>query len=366
MLHEENTSFTSTKSSLPRAPSSSISLALHAAYHCGVGHQETKSILIQSFFAALSESLDTRGMSPKKGTRPPGESEVLVLLLEELGMLAKRRCLHRAVGSYGWGVASYCAGTVQRQRNAPKWVDKERRRDFMEAVAAAKGFKASEAHRWQQVTIKDVDAMGGGAMLRKRYNGSVFAALQDLFPELEASMRETRRKLPHRFWVSADNRRSFMDSLAEKHGIACMEDWKSVRTTDVTALGGGPLLNRYRSFFALLQDIYPDGYGGQEWSLFACRDRVPQGHWQSRAGIVDFVERASRELNLVTAEDWYRVSFTQLTSVQGGAGLLRKMRLFDILTLAMPKEHWDEAKLASSCKKAVQRGLFRQLSSVFM
>ena len=235
----------------------------------------------------------------------------------------------------------------------------------MEAVAAAKGFLATDARKWRQVTVKDVDALGGGSMLRKRYNGSIFAALQDLFPEMEISMRETRRKLSHRYWTSEENRRAFMDELARCHGVVSMEDWRDVSTSDVKAMGGGPLLTRFKSFFSLLQNTYPEGYGGQPWELFSCRDRVPQGHWQSRNGIIDFVERASRELNLVSPEDWYRVSLAQLASVKGGPGLLRQMKLSDILTLARPREDWDEARLASSSKKSMQNSLFRQLSDIF-
>lgn len=265
----------------------------------------------------------------------------------------------------GDGVVFSSSAEAKQPRNAPKWVTKERRREFMEAVAAAKGFQVSEVHRWREVAVKDLEALGGGPMLRRRYNGSIYAALIDLFPEIEFNIRETRRKLPNRFWASPENRRHFMDDLARRHGVARMGDWKKVSTTDVAAMGGAGLLNRHKSFFALLQETYPEGYKGEEWEVFACRDHVPHGHWRSLPSVVEFVERASRELGLATAEDWYRVSVVQLSSVPGGAGLLTQMSLFQILSLARPKEVWDETRLASSGKKSTQRSLFLRLAAIF-
>jgi hypothetical protein len=60
--------------------------------------------------------------------------------------------------------------------------EKERHRVFFEHLAAEYEIRTSD--QWYRVTREDVYSKGGENLLRKRYNNSVFEALNKLFPNL--------------------------------------------------------------------------------------------------------------------------------------------------------------------------------------
>lgn len=70
--------------------------------------------------------------------------------------------------------------------------------------------------------------------------------------------REWFPSLPKIYWNSMDNRRKFLDKLANTLQIKSNKEWGNVTLQQVHELGGGALLNTYYrgSLFNCLQSVY--------------------------------------------------------------------------------------------------------------
>ena len=70
-------------------------------------------------------------------------------------------------------------------------------------------------------------------------------------------------------------------------------------------MGGGSLLhtNYKRSTFLLLSTIYPD-YKWLPWKF----SQLPSSYWDDVACQKQFLDWASKELNILEMNDWYKVT----------------------------------------------------------
>lgn len=65
-------------------------------------------------------------------------------------------------------------------------------------------------------------------------------------------------KKPFNFWSSMENRKLFLNELANKLDISTPSDWGKVTVKRVNKFGGGSLLTHYYkgSLFSCLQSVY--------------------------------------------------------------------------------------------------------------
>ena len=229
----------------------------------------------------------------------------------------------------------------------------------MDGIAKALGIDAKDPQAWKTVHHKDVASRGGRGLL-KRYRGSLFEALRDIYPAFrELQLRDLRQEMPRNYWHDRSASRDFLDRAAHSLGVGSRADWQKVSSRQVQALPGGhSLLRRYNgSLYAALRDVY-----GEEWAaatgaeeIYGCRSRVPRNYWNEEEHIREFVERLRKECSVQSKEDWYRVSRRQFEELNGG-GLIQKYPLGKLLHIAYPKETWDVARLSSSLgKRSAQR-----------
>lgn len=235
------------------------------------------------------------------------------------------------------------------------WLQRANRRLFLEDVARHMGIQSPED--WGKVSSKDIVRFGGASLLR-RFSSPLAAAI-DSFSEMDFSGVRPKRT-PRVTWESRAQRRAFMDRVAERYNVKSQEDWQRVRAEDIRSLGGTGLLSRFPSMFALLRDTYGAESGTedehQSWDPLLCRSRVPRNYWAQEENIRDFLERAKEKLQIKEKEDWYRISYKQLSSLGGGT-LFTRGRFVDALRAAYPEEEWDERALQNSAKKSSQRQL---------
>lgn len=243
------------------------------------------------------------------------------------------------------------------------WNSRDNRLKSLHEVVTSLGIRADQRDGWQAVTRRDIVQHGGG-MLMKLYNNSPFAMISDLVPETEMRGTDIGKRVPRRYWDSAENRRQFMLDVAEKFSVVSQEDWKKVRWRDLTHMGATSFLNRYDSVTDALADTFPEGWHGEQWTSLKCRDKVPNNYWANNDNVLAFVKHVEEALSLKGPEEWYRVSLAQLRTLGGGT-LLEKKKLVDVLRLAYPEIAWDGERLTSRVKKATQLQCLRMVEEVF-
>lgn len=245
------------------------------------------------------------------------------------------------------------------------WSKPEKRRAFFENVASQFGVKRPSD--WKNVTTTQVEDMGGSRLIRL-YNGSLYEALKDTFPDVDLNALSCRPTKPRGYWDVPENRRAFMDGIARDFGVKSPKDWKKVTTKQVAEKGGGSLLQRHNgSLLRTLREVYAgETYQGTpiKWDAFTCRPNLPPGHWSIAGNVKELLDRAKAKFKVNTTKDWYRVSQAQIRQLQGG-GLLRKMRFVDALRLAYPEEDFDVGEINKNVKKAAQRQMFMCSQRVF-
>jgi len=243
------------------------------------------------------------------------------------------------------------------------WKDRANQRAFMDMIRAEKGIKTAED--WKAVRKVDVIAMGGSGILNL-HNGSLLDTLMDLYPEEQLEAHECRSAMPQGYWSSRANRRAFLDRFADQRGISSPEEWRTVVTSDLVAMGGARVLRLFPSLVDLLQDSYPEH--AEEWKKqYAVRPSVPESYWDKEENVREFLAHTAKELGVQQPSDWARVSRQQLNEL-GGRGLLRRRTLAEVLAVAYPNEKWDSATLAmvsSNSKRSTQRLMRESLRGIF-
>jgi hypothetical protein len=100
--------------------------------------------------------------------------------------------------------------------------------------------------------------------------------LQSLYPDYDWIQWKFVH-VPIGYWNDIQNRRKFFDFLGKKLNIVAMDDWYSVKQSDITQEGGHGMLYLYynNSVCDALKNVYPD-YDWLGW-LF---EKAPHGFWQ--------------------------------------------------------------------------------------
>lgn len=250
------------------------------------------------------------------------------------------------------------------RRRRQVWSSRQRRRAFLEEVAATHGLDPRLAESWRRVQYAHV-AQAGGKGLLNRYHGSVFRMLQDTFPELHLSEAECRERVSRGHWEERENRLAFLRLLQRAHGVASSEDWRDVTTMQVRELpGGSGFLNHYRgSLFAAISDLVDgdDGPQGEAWeAMRAVRPMLPQGYWKDEDNVKAFLRYCEKALSIEKPEQWARVSRNQVVELGGGT-LLHRTSLRSVLERTYPTISWADLAMENGTKRASQR-----LLSVFV
>ena len=234
------------------------------------------------------------------------------------------------------------------------WKSAENRRDFLDTIAEQHNVQRDED--WSRVTFYHVRDAGGAGLL-KRYGNSLYELLRDTYPERNLRIETCRQKVPQNHWESKNRCREFFDQLAAEHGIDRLSEagWKSITHEMVQQKKGGTsILARYNnSVLAALKDVYER----RVWEATACRPQVPQSHWHSEENVTKFIMDAKRDLSILAASDWQRISHAQLLTLPGGNSFLRAMSLREGLETTFPKGKWDTVGGSAHLKKAAQRML---------
>ena len=137
------------------------------------------------------------------------------------------------------------------------WQDAANRRRYMDWLGGKLGFRTE--HDWYSITKRSFYKHCGGGLLANYYNDSPQQALHEYRPDVDWKPW-LFQSVPQSFWQQADNRKQYMDWLANRLGYDLTTDWYSVHAADFYANGGGGLLTYYYggSVGRALRDYRPD------------------------------------------------------------------------------------------------------------
>lgn len=241
------------------------------------------------------------------------------------------------------------------------WTSREKRHAFLESMGTKLG--VSLPSEWFLLQRKHFDEAGGAGLLQK-YGNSRRALFLSVYKE--SDIQESvggKGRVSRGYWSAMENRRRFLDDVKAAHAVKELSDWARVSSRTVQNMGGMGLLAHYNgSLFEALQDVYREE--GQ-WDMLLCRRSSPQGYWDSKEHVEDFIRCAEKEIGVLSTDDWYRVSFQQVRELPRGASLLQRYTLLDALSIAYPSVQWDRKALLSVGKKAAQRHMLQSLAAIF-
>lgn len=243
------------------------------------------------------------------------------------------------------------------------WLSLENRKRFLDDLSSAHGVKSDED--WQRVSLDDVRKAGGGGFLA-HYNNSLRAALLDVYGDDGLRASAVRQQYPRHHWDSQENRRKFLDDLAEKKRVADTMGWKAITHKDVVDHGGAGLLDRFSgSLYLLLRDAYDL----DAWDAFEQRHQTPKGFWNSEENVRSFLEHVRCCFGVQQLEDWFRISYDQLRATKGGNSFVKHMDLIGALKMVYREEPWDqyldENGRCNVQRRAAQRVMFLRIKDIF-
>eukprot|EP01114_Cavostelium_apophysatum_P006045 TRINITY_DN1724_c0_g1_i1.p1 TRINITY_DN1724_c0_g1~~TRINITY_DN1724_c0_g1_i1.p1 ORF type:complete len:404 (+),score=49.64 TRINITY_DN1724_c0_g1_i1:149-1360(+) len=123
--------------------------------------------------------------------------------------------------------------------------------------------------------------------LFEAHSGSLANILMAAYPEhpweperfrsrtLRLNSAESDSKIPKRrpsgFWKSVDNRKNFLEDMAERLNLRSLEDWYEISTDAVVHNGGGGLIFNCGTLHAALASVYPQ----HPWDPLRFRTSMP-------------------------------------------------------------------------------------------
>eukprot|EP01114_Cavostelium_apophysatum_P020910 TRINITY_DN7146_c0_g1_i1.p1 TRINITY_DN7146_c0_g1~~TRINITY_DN7146_c0_g1_i1.p1 ORF type:complete len:487 (-),score=70.02 TRINITY_DN7146_c0_g1_i1:20-1480(-) len=275
------------------------------------------------------------------------------------GLITKQKILERGGGgmidAFGGSVRKALeyaypevSWSIEMFPNVPSvptryWLNPDNRRKFLDSLKEELGI--SRSSDWGKITVEQMRSKGGIGFLN-HFDGSLFKALQSVYPEEIWSVHDfpNAHKVSHSYWKDLKNQRQFLDDLAAELHIQHPKDWGYVTRKIVEERGGLTLLSYCGdSLLRALQTVYPE----TKWNVadFPTLDREPSGYWNNVENQRNFFDKLGKELNIQTVKDWGRVTKGDVQERRGG-GLLSHFghNLYNALRSAYPEFGWSGNK----------------------
>ena len=191
---------------------------------------------------------------------------------------------------------------------------------------------------WNSISQKQIKNYGGSSLLNKF---SLFEIKCLGFPEGKHLFHSSSQSKG--YWNNIDNIHLFIDKLKRKFNLNTADDWNSLTVNQVKSNGGSQLLNKF-SMFELKCIAYPDG-------IFL----YSKNKLHKKCNHDELIEYIKEKLNINSAEDWNRISKTQILSLGG-------RKLLDNCSTLIPHLNNIQNNIIS---KSSQRWLFLQIQKIF-
>ena len=174
--------------------------------------------------------------------------------------------------------------------------------------------------------------------------GSLQKALEVVYPDKSQWPISVPPPDTPGYWNDTKHQLEFFNRLAWDLKLKNLEDWYSVKRSDLTKKGASVVLSRHgNSLSKTLINLYPK-HDWQPWKF----EVIPRGLWDDPKIQRSFFDSYMKEAGFKNMEDWYNVKESDIRD-KGGSSLLsyHKNSLAKALAEAFPDYNWHLWKFGS-------------------
>ena len=167
---------------------------------------------------------------------------------------------------------------------------------------------------------------------------------------LDTKSNSFPNRKPRGYWENEENINKYLLKLKENNNVQKPEDWdKKITIRKIKSTGGGSLLYKNR-LNELKSKLFPN-------IKINKNIKKPTGYWENENNIIQFLKNIGKVENLISVEDWNKLS-AKLIIHHGGGYLLKKYSLFQLKILACneiqekfekyqikPKGYWKQENI---------------------
>jgi len=108
------------------------------------------------------------------------------------------------------------------------WNSLENRRSFLDSVSYRLQIKTQRD--WKKIAYKEMKEWQI-SLLTQSYRNNIFSMLVDVYPEINWDILKCRSRIPQHFWKSLQNKKKFLNDLANSYNIRDKEDLEKIVNT---------------------------------------------------------------------------------------------------------------------------------------
>ena len=225
--------------------------------------------------------------------------------------------------------------------NKGYWNDINNQRQFLDSIS--KDLKMKTHDDWYKLTAKDIRNKGGYRLMQI-YSGSLYKALQKIYPEHSWKLSEYDR-VPVGYWTDVDIQKQFLESIFRELEMKTLDDWYKVSTKEVRDRGGYRLMDLYSgSLMKALQLIYPQ----HKWDISKF-SKVSNGFWNNINNQRELFDSIGSELGIKKLDDWYSIKSDLIDDSPKLSSIIThtySSSLMKALQAIYPEHLWENSKFS--------------------
>lgn len=216
---------------------------------------------------------------------------------------------------------------------------------------------------WYKISINQFKARNGNTLISTYFRGSVVKVVEFLYPKYKFDWNKFYRISRLKNEKSLDALKVRIDDLAKNlnynfpegyYNFNMKKDLMFVRFSDY----------KVKSIAQLFNKLYGDQFYFYDW-LFG---KAPNGFWNEKENIKQYVKWLSKQLEIESLDEWYDIN-NQIISNYKGAGLLvhglkKGLTIYDIVKITYPKYKWETTKFDKK-KYTSQKRLYNVLIKLY-
>eukprot|EP01114_Cavostelium_apophysatum_P016027 TRINITY_DN4492_c0_g1_i1.p1 TRINITY_DN4492_c0_g1~~TRINITY_DN4492_c0_g1_i1.p1 ORF type:complete len:534 (-),score=111.87 TRINITY_DN4492_c0_g1_i1:429-2030(-) len=194
------------------------------------------------------------------------------------------------------------------------WLDERVVKDFVSR--AQKNLNIKRVEDWYQVRRTDIEEQGGRGLLQL-HKGSYINAISSLFPHHQWKIWKFVHA-PASIWKNEQLQREYLQDLAEELKLRAPDDWYKVTLQNFKEHNGAELARLYRNDLPSLFTKLLPNINWKDWRFNVKMSETESiSTWKNLETLRECLDLIGAELGFKSLEDWYQVSQTEVTSLDG-------------------------------------------------
>ena len=191
-------------------------------------------------------------------------------------------------------------------------------------------FSINSFDDWNNVTLHDIKSIKNSDSLLKKYSILELKAIG--CPEHATQfLNQINVQKPAKYW-NEKNLKNFFIDLQNHYNLETKNDWIQLNSNQIKQMGGSWLLRKF-TLSKLKQMACPEY---KDLFIQLENKQKPNGYWNKSENIEKFIEKLKFTFQLNTPEDWNKLTWDQIKSINGGS-LATKYSIYHIKLLGCPE-----------------------------